>query len=157
LPLGLESLDWKDIAMPVLERYTTATPGSLIEEKTAAITWHHRMADPEFGARQSMELGRTLGKELESLPVEVLPGNKFLEVRMRGLHKGVIVKGLETAYGGLPPVLAMGDDLTDEDLFAALPPDGFAVHVGPRPSRAIYRLAGPAAARAFLSRLLDRG
>ncbi len=157
LPLGLESLDWKDIAMPVLERYTTATPGSLIEEKTAAITWHHRMADPEFGARQSMELGRTLGKELESLPVEVLPGNKFLEVRMRGLHKGVIVKGLEAAYGGLPPVLAMGDDLTDEDLFAALPPDGFAVHVGPRPSRAIYRLAGPAAARAFLSRLLDRG
>jgi trehalose 6-phosphate synthase/phosphatase len=51
-------------------------------------------------------------------------------------------------------VLAMGDDQTDEDLFAALPEDGVAVHVGSRPSRARYRLADTTAARAFLADLL---
>jgi trehalose 6-phosphate synthase/phosphatase len=48
----------------------------------------------------------------------------------------------------------MGDDRTDEDLFAALPADGIAIHVGPTPSRAHYRVRDVKAARAFLDQLV---
>jgi trehalose 6-phosphate synthase/phosphatase len=47
----------------------------------------------------------------------------------------------------------MGDDRTDEDLFAALPPDGVAIHVGSRPSQAAIWLSDTAAVRRFLRAL----
>jgi trehalose-6-phosphatase len=50
-------------------------------------------------------------------------------------------------------VLAMGDDRTDEDLFAALPPDSISVKVGPGPTQARFRIDGVPAARALLQSL----
>ena len=47
-----------------------------------------------------------------------------------------------------------GDDRTVEDLFAALPPDGIAIHEGGKESRAGYRVKGPAEVRQLLAALL---
>jgi trehalose 6-phosphate synthase/phosphatase len=47
-------------------------------------------------------------------------------------------------------VVAIGDDRTDEDLFAALPPSALTIHVGAVTTKARYRLADPAAVRRFL-------
>jgi trehalose 6-phosphate synthase/phosphatase len=49
----------------------------------------------------------------------------------------------------------MGDDRTDEDLFAALPDASIAIHVGPAPSRAPLRLADQASARAVLAAIAE--
>ena len=48
----------------------------------------------------------------------------------------------------------MGDDRTDEDLFAALPEGALAIHVGPTESRAPIRITDVAAARELLRGLL---
>jgi trehalose 6-phosphate synthase/phosphatase len=85
----------------------------------------------------------------------MLVGHKVIEVRTRGVHKGMIVPPLVEAGEGDWTILAMGDDRSDEDLFAALPPESFAVHVGPGESQASYRLANPTAVRAFLTQLLQ--
>jgi trehalose 6-phosphate synthase/phosphatase len=155
-PLREQSSEWKDTVLPILEDYAAATPGALIEEKTAAFSWHYRMADPEFGDRKSAELIRTLGEVAPEHAIEVIPGKKVIEVRMRDVHKGVIVSRVLKGFEGEDPViLGMGDHRTDEDLFAALPPGCCSVHVGPRPSRAEYRLADPSAARAFLRSILS--
>ena len=53
-------------------------------------------------------------------------------------------------------MLAIGDDRTDEDLFAALPPDAITIRVGPGPTRARFRLEG-VAARAIAAALAGRG
>jgi trehalose 6-phosphate synthase/phosphatase len=50
--------------------------------------------------------------------------------------------------------VAIGDDRTDEDLFAALPEGGVGIHVGPGPSVAELRLRDPEACRALLAGLL---
>jgi trehalose-6-phosphatase len=50
--------------------------------------------------------------------------------------------------------VAMGDDVTDDDLFRALPPGGISISVGFRPSAARYRVVHPRAARALLQRLV---
>jgi len=146
-------MDWKPRIRKTLEQFVSATPGSLLEEKSAGFAWHYRMSDPEFGALHARKLVERLQVELEALPIDVLSGEKVIEVRPRGVNKGVAAASIIAGRNG-SSVVAMGDDQTDEDLFAALPENGVAVHVGPRSSRAHFRLADMRAARDFLKSLL---
>jgi len=149
------SSGWKRKVRPILEQFAAATPGSLVEEKSASIAWHYRMADTEFGSLQARELRLHLGELLQNLPVEVLRGEKVVEVRQHGVNKGEIVAGVIAEAESPYTLFAMGDDRTDEDLFAALPKGSYAIHVGPQPSSARLRLAGPPHARAFLEAILS--
>lgn len=146
-------MDWKQTIRKTLEQFVSATPGSLLEEKSAGFAWHYRMSDPEFGALHATKLVQRLEMELEGLPLDVLSGEKVVEIRPRGVNKGVVAASIIAGRNG-SSVLAMGDDQTDEDLFAALPESGIAVHVGARSSRAHYRIADMRAARNFLRSLL---
>ena len=89
----------------------------MTERKKIAITWHYRLADPEFGAFQAREcqkhLENTVGKKYD---VEVMTDKANLEVRPRFVNKGEIARRLVEAYGEEPPefVLCLGDDFTDE-------------------------------------------
>jgi trehalose-phosphatase len=42
-------LSWKNDVLDVFGYYTERTPGSFIEHKKFSITWHYRLADPNFG------------------------------------------------------------------------------------------------------------
>jgi trehalose 6-phosphate synthase/phosphatase len=141
--------DWKDRVRELLQAFVVRTPGAFIEEKSASIAWHYRMADDAFGERQAKDLQVHLAGALSNVPVTVLPGNKVVEVKPHGIHKGLVLERLGAEAEGAV-MLAMGDDQTDEDLFAALPETGVAVHVGPKPTRAAIRLADVGAARALL-------
>jgi len=145
---------WREPALAILREFADRTPGALVEEKTAGFAWHYRAADPEFGAAQARELSVHLQVLLSNAPVELLQGEKILEVRPHGVDKG---RAVREALGRAPAgavVLAMGDDRTDEDLFAALPAAGVTVHVGPSESRASLRIADVAAARRLLAAIL---
>jgi trehalose 6-phosphate synthase/phosphatase len=146
---------WREPVLRILEDFTARTPGSLVEEKTASLAWHYRVAEPEFGAVQAKELMMHLMAILSNEPVELLPGDKVVEVRPHGLHKGTLVgPALAHAPAG-SLVVALGDDRTDEDLFGALPAEAIAIHVGPQPSAAPIRLTDVPAARLFLRSLLE--
>jgi trehalose 6-phosphate synthase/phosphatase len=80
-----------------------------------------------------------------------------VEVRCQGVNKGLVVDRVLRAGPAGRLVVAMGDDRTDEDLFAALPDGAITLHVGPGQSRAAYRLADPYAARSFLRALVEQG
>ncbi len=149
------SSDWKGLARPLMDAFTARVPGSFVEEKTASLAWHYRQVDSEFGALQSRELRLKLCETLSQGPLEVLPGDKVVEVRPRGVNKGRVVgQAIERAEPGAL-VVAFGDDRTDEDLFAALPEGALSVHSGGRPSRAMYRVSGPAEVRKVLASLLE--
>lgn len=142
---------WKSRVRPILEEFVKTTPRSMIEEKTAGLVWHYRNAEQAFAVGQAKELRLLLIELLSNVPVQVIPGNKVVEVRVQGADKGNIVArilGAET-----DPVLpvAFGDDRTDEDMFSALPAGGVAVHVGYGESSAQYRLPEPSAVRSFLA------
>ena len=76
-------------------------------------------------------------------------------MRPQGVHKGRVVPAILAAGPESAAILAIGDDRTDEDVFAAAPPTALTIHVGAEGSRARYRLADPAAVRRSLSRSLE--
>jgi trehalose 6-phosphate synthase/phosphatase len=154
--MGDENPEWKAQARAVLDAFVARTPGSRVEEKTASLAWHYRAADPEFGGIQAQELRLHLSNTFSNAPVEVLAGDKVVEVRPYGINKGVSVKLVLDASAPDALVFAIGDDRTDEDMFAALPTEpgrGLTVHVGPHASRATYRLLTWQSARAVLRSL----
>ncbi|KAG0375848.1 threalose-6-phosphate phosphatase [Mortierella sp. AD032] len=122
-----ESLDmsWKSDVIEIFTYYTERTQGSFIEHKRSSLTWHFRMADPEFGAFQAKECQNHLENAvLSKLPVEILVGKKNLEVRPTIVNKGEIVKRLLIQHPDAEFVLCAGDDKTDEDMFRALAGNG---------------------------------
>ncbi len=148
---------WREPVLAILRDITARTPGSLIETKAAAIAWHYRMADPEIGARRANELRIHLNQVLSNQPVEILPGHRLLEIRPYGIHKGRIVAQVSSERLATTAVLAIGDDRTDEDLFAALPPEAITIRVGPGSTRARFRMDGINAVRALLKTLVETG
>jgi trehalose 6-phosphate synthase/phosphatase len=145
---------WQEAVRPILADFARRTPGARVEVKEAALAWHWRSADPEIGARQANELGLHLGQVLGNLPLELLWGDRVLEILPHGVRKGLVSGELA---GGLLPgnmLLAIGDDRTDEDLFAALSPEAVTVVVGERPSRARYRVRDAWEVRQFLGMLV---
>ena len=147
---------WKDDVLPILQQFASWTPGSLIEQKSGSLAWHYRMADPELGKIHAQELKQQIELNLNDLSAEMVDSQKVIEIRTKGIHKGMILPSLIEEFHLHGRILAMGDDRADEELFAALPPGSFAIHVGPNQSQAEYRLANPTAARSFLAQLLVR-
>ena len=155
VPAGDLAAAWREPALAILRDTTARTPGSLIEVKSVALAWHYRMADQEAGARRANELRLHLTQLLSNQPVEILAGHKVVEIRPYGIHKGKIVPPLPPERLSTTTVLAIGDDRTDEDLFAALPPEAVSIKVGPGFTHARFRVDGVPAARALLQSLVQ--
>ncbi len=148
---------WREPVLAILRDFTARTPGSLIEVKAVAIAWHYRLADLETGARRANELRIHLNQLLSNQPVEILAGNRVLEIRPYGVHKGRIIPPMSPEREARTTVLAIGDDRTDEDLFVSLQPEAISARVGPGATRARFRLDGTASVRALLQTLVDAG
>jgi trehalose 6-phosphate synthase/phosphatase len=155
VPAGELNAGWREPAVAILREITARTPGSLTEEKSVALAWHYRMADQESGARRANELRLHLGQLLSNQPVEILAGHKVVEIRPYGIHKGRIVPPLSPERLASTVILAIGDDRTDEDLFAALPPEAISIKVGPGATQARFRVDGVPAVRSFLGSLVQ--
>jgi trehalose 6-phosphate synthase/phosphatase len=135
---GNFNTDWKEVVKPILYRYKQRTPGALIEEKDFSLVWHYRRVDPELAWVRVSELKETLYFLTANLKVDVAEGNKIVEVKNAGINKGqAAVNWLSKKKWGF--MLAVGDDLTDEDLFRELPEDAYSIKVGLAPSRAKLR------------------
>ena len=117
-------LSWKETVTAILEAYTTRTNGAITEDKGSSLVWKYDEVDPEFASMQVKELHQHLQGVLTNAPVEVTLGKGYLEVRPRGINKGVIldhmISLLYSNCGGVDFVLCIGDDSADEYMFSAL-------------------------------------
>ncbi|HEV2211516.1 MAG TPA: bifunctional alpha,alpha-trehalose-phosphate synthase (UDP-forming)/trehalose-phosphatase [Verrucomicrobiae bacterium] len=148
------SADWKERVRPILQVYVDRLPGALLEEKEFSLAWHYRRADPEQAMVRAKELLDALADFTRNIDVQVLEGNKVLEVRNAGVSKGTAA--LEWLGGCAPQmILALGDDWTDESLFRALPSTACSVRVGVAQTAARYHVDSPAAVRRVLRELAE--
>ena len=78
-----------------------------------------------------------------------MAGNKVLEFKNIEVNKGKAA--LSWMHDNEPDfILAVGDDVTDEDIFKALPDTAITVKVGGNLSAARFYLRNPAEVRALL-------
>jgi trehalose 6-phosphate synthase/phosphatase len=146
--------DWFERAATFLEEVTRETPGSLLERKTTCIAWHYRLVEPHRATEQLARMRHELPKLLGAA-VELFEGRMVLEIRKRGVSKGMAVRHILENVPSRGPIVAIGDDRTDEEMFLALPPSGVAIRVGDGSTRARYSLADFRAVRRLLERLLE--
>lgn len=141
--------DWKPMVRPILENLVERTPGSFIEEKDYTLAWHYRSIDIELGANRVREIRDELVYLTANHNVQVLEGNKVVEIRNAGIDKGKAAsRWLNRDDWDF--IMAIGDDHTDEDTFRAMPEDAWTVKVGAGRSDARYTVRTVEEARGLL-------
>jgi trehalose-phosphatase len=131
--------------------------GARTERKPAGIAFHWRGLSGDRIAdihRALAEKWTTLGSSTE-LGWHDFDGG--IELRASGRDKGDVVRALSAESGHDAALAYLGDDLTDEDAFAAMPAHGAAVLVRDefRPTAANLWIKPPGELIAFLARWLE--
>ena len=125
-------------------------PGAHLEHKPASIAVHVRAAPDERGEALLDEVERLVG----GLPgVQVRHGKKVLELSVVHSDKAEAVSLLRHRLGA-SAVLFIGDDLTDESVFADLTGPDVGVKVGEGETAAGYRVSDPHAVAMLLADVL---
>lgn len=146
---NLSSDDWIAHVLPVMQQFADNTPGTFVEIKKNALVWHYRKTDPELGIIKSEELN-TILRSMISNEVHLMNGDKIIEVVSSSVNKGTAaVERYNTEAFDF--VLAVGDDVTDEDMFTYLPSSALTIKVGNKPTAAHYRIADATAFIDFLT------
>ncbi len=131
------------------------SPGILLEDKGYSLALHYRLAPhAEKAIYAAVSLIRA---DLPSAPIEVLPGKLVCEIKHSGFTKATGVRELmmHEPFKGRRPVF-IGDDVTDESVFAIMPDlGGQAFSVGRRAQGVAGHFDEPRDVREWLSHLLD--
>lgn len=144
--------DWKEDVRLVLEEYVDRTPKSSIEEKDFSLAWHYRKVDTGLGESRAREIISHLKFLSVNMGLQVLEGNKVVEIKSNEVSKGKAVQKLMSDYWG-EFSLAIGDDETDEDMFKAMPESAYTIKVGDLNSEATYRVKSHKEVRELLNAL----
>jgi trehalose-phosphatase len=110
-----------------------------------------REAPPEDAARSAATLQE---RAVDVTGVHVLPGHGVVELLTRATSKARAIAELRDEIEAAS-VVFLGDDRTDEEVFAALGDGDCAIRVGPGETVARHRLAGPPDVLRFLQRLTE--
>lgn len=145
-----------------LKKLLVEFPGAYIEDKGASVAVHtRRLPKDEYDkvfARADVLAVPWIAENL----VRRLEGNAVVEYlpNIHG-HKGEATKWItqhvESKLARRPWVAYIGDDITDEDAFRAIPEgEGIGVLVGLRPTAATHKIDGIADVDRFLRWLVDQ-
>jgi trehalose 6-phosphate phosphatase len=127
----------------------------LVEDKGYSIALHYRGVP--VGKERLQKLLADVSAEYPKERVEVLPGKEMLELKRAGINKGEAVRYLMTLppFAGRMPVF-IGDDVTDESVFAIMPDmGGEAFSVARKFDGLTAIFDSPASVRAALTRLAN--
>ena len=131
------------------------SPGILLEDKGYSLALHYRLAPhAEKAIYAAVSLIRA---DLPNAPIEVLPGKCVCEIKQSGFDKATGVRELMThePFRGRRPIF-IGDDVTDESVFAIMPDlGGLAFSVGRRAQGVTGHFDEPRDVRAWLASLID--
>jgi trehalose 6-phosphate phosphatase len=135
----------------------TVDPRIIVEDKGSSLAVHYRLA-PERGPLIKDKIAAILD-HAPGEKLELLCGKAVIEIKPPNFNKGVAVCELmKSAPFAQRIPLFVGDDVTDESVFAIMPTlGGFGYSVGREVPGASGTFGGPQDVRDWLAGLCDRG
>jgi trehalose 6-phosphate synthase/phosphatase len=145
---------WDSEILDIIQRTIEKTPNSWLEIKNTALVWHYRKVDTWLANLREEQLVRALIEPCTRLNLQIVPGNKILEIKPSAFNKGTEIKR-RMQKEKFDFVMAIGDDTTDEDMFRAIPSDGISIKVGDFSPIAKYRISLQSKVIPFLTKLIS--
>ena len=149
-----EKITWDDEILRIIEHTIDKTPRSRMEIKDSSLVWHYRNVDVWLAELRQKQLINALMGPASRLNLQIVPGNKIVEIKSPDFNKGSEVKRL-LGKNNYDFILAIGDDTTDEDMFHALPPGGVSIKVGHFSPAAKYRIPVQSSVIPFFENLIQ--
>jgi trehalose-6-phosphatase len=92
--------EWKSQVKPIMHHFAERTPGVILEEGDATLTWHYTDADTVFGRFQARDLQKQLESFLlQHLSIEVVSEEgssryhtRWVKVRPSGVDKSLVIE-----------------------------------------------------------------
>lgn len=136
---NVHAQEWSPGLLSILKLFVSKTPRSHLEVKETALAWHYRETDAWLGRLRAQQLVNSLISICLKQNLQIMQGNKVIEIKSPEFTKGSEVNRLllATRYDF---ILAMGDDTTDDDMFKALPVTAVTVKIGTASESARYNL-----------------
>lgn len=128
-------MSWRSDVETVMHQLVAEYPGSHVESKHASLVWHYRLVD---GTVDAHAVEYRISQAAHDRAI-VMAGKRAIDVRALGASKGRAVRHWydEQEWDF---VLCIGDDVTDESMFAALPEPVWTIKVGQGPTAARLQL-----------------
>lgn len=128
---------WDAEILSIFQAFIDKTPRSKLEMKETALVWHYRRVDAWLGTMREQQLVEALMEPCSRLNLQIMRGDKIIEVKSPNFTKGSEAKRLlkQAKYDF---ICAIGDDTTDEDTFRALPKSAITIKVGGVSDQARY-------------------
>lgn len=120
---------WDAEIEETMQLFVDKTPRSKIEVKKTTLVWHYRNVDTWLASLREQQLFDALITPCMRLGLQIMRGNKIIEVKSPLHNKGSEARRL-LAQDNYNFILAMGDDTTDEDTFRELPPHAVTIKIG---------------------------
>ena len=150
LSLDTTELEQVEVLHEVLGEVADAIDQVWLEVKPAGFALHTRLATDHDSRVAHLVALSEANAEIDNLTVR--HGKNVLEFSVRSTTKAEAVEHLRR-YTSADAVFYAGDDVTDEDAFAALRADDLGVKSGAGATEAAFRVAGPDEIALLLSTL----
>jgi len=156
-PDAAAATDTMRVIAEAMRGHLTTLPGVFIEDKVFSVALHYREAEPAVrlvAQSRFMDIAR---EHVDSGRLRVLPGACVVELLPgASWHKGSALQWIRERIEGLHGptfTVYVGDDVTDEDAFRAVGPDGMTISASDRASGAEFFVNGPDGVKRLLHSL----
>lgn len=146
--------NWKALIRPILDIYVDRTPGAFITEMNFSLIWNYQKSELEQGEMYANELKDDLMHMIANNNLQIMEGNKVIEIKTAGINKGIaakrFLKGQKYDF-----ILGIGDDWSDDYLYRELPENAVTINVGMKNTAAQYKIKSIQSVRHFLKYLAE--
>ncbi|HOV38610.1 MAG TPA: trehalose-phosphatase [Spirochaetales bacterium] len=67
-----EQTEWREVILPIMERFALRIPGSFVEKKDFFLAWHYRQVEPDLALIRISELKEALYEFISSYQISIL-------------------------------------------------------------------------------------
>lgn len=85
---NIKKIEWGAGILSILQMFVDRTPRSHLEVKETALAWHYRESDAWLGTLRAQQLVNTLISLCTRQKLQILQGNKVIEIKSPDCNKG---------------------------------------------------------------------